>query len=120
MGLNFGSVNYLSTIPPEGYRCNTCGRHGCKLWREYQTFLNHQTLACCDCAAKEQKKDVTGITDDGMVPDPKYGASLSSDQIGWRIPAVPTEEGDTYWGYSSVPMAGVGWWKRLPTRVEAP
>ena len=30
---------------------------------------------------------------------------------------VPTVEGDTYWGYSSVPEDGVGWWYALPMRV---
>ncbi len=36
------------------------------------------------------------------------------DQIGWLVPAVPVAEGDTYWGYSSVPDAGCQWWYRLP------
>lgn len=35
-------------------------------------------------------------------------------QIGWLVPAVPTEEGDTFWGYTSVPDAGCEWWYRLP------
>ena len=37
-----------------------------------------------------------------------------TDQIGWRVPAVPTEENDTYWGYTSVPQPGCDWWANLP------
>lgn len=40
----------------------------------------------------------------------------TSDSIGWLVPAVPTEEDDTYWGYTSVPQPGVEWWQRLPLR----
>lgn len=28
-----------------------------------------------------------------------------------------TEEGDTFWGYTSVPSDGVIWWKALPTSL---
>jgi hypothetical protein len=38
-----------------------------------------------------------------------------TDQIGWMVPAVPTPDGDTFWGYTSVPLEGVLWWKALPT-----
>lgn len=99
---------------PNGYACASCGAVGCKLWREYQTFLNHQSLACCDCAARIGGKDITSIDANGYTTNPKYG--YKSDQIGWRIPAVPTEDGSTFWGYSSVPEEGVAWWRGLPTR----
>ncbi len=106
------TVSYGGGAPPE-YVCGTCGVGGVKLWREYQTFLSHQTLECCDCAAKSQGKDVSCIDADGrrLLDD-----GMRCDQIGWRIPAVPTEEGDTFWGYTSVPEPGVEWWRRLPTR----
>lgn len=51
---------------------------------------------------------------DGHVQAPPHGG----DQIGWRIPAVPTADGQTFWGYSSVPEAGCRWWYGLP--LEAP
>lgn len=54
--MNLGAIDYASSVAPRLYRCDTCGAHGCKLWREYQTFLDHQTLECCDCAAQSQKK----------------------------------------------------------------
>lgn len=43
---------------------------------------------------------------------------VRTDQIGFRVPAVPTEENDTFWGYTSVPEAGCIWWGNLPTRME--
>jgi hypothetical protein len=30
------------------------------------------------------------------------------------VGAVPTEDGSTFWGFSSVPTDGVGWWESLP------
>lgn len=113
--MNLGRVDYASTTTPQGYRCNTCGAHGCKLWREYQTFLSHQKLSCCDCACASQKRDITTIDADGTV-ESDVGRT---DTIGWCVPAVPTEDGFTFWGYTSVPRAGVEWWRKLPTRAPA-
>lgn len=112
--MDLGPIDYTSTTPPAGYRCTTCGAHGCKLWREYQTFLEHQTLECCDCAGKSQQRDVSTIDAIGKRTD-EHG--LRTDTIGWRVPAVPTEDGSTFWGYTSVPSEGVDWWRRLPTRA---
>lgn len=111
--MNLGAVNYTSASPPSGYRCTTCERHGCKLWREYQTCADYTELVCCDCAGKSQGEDVGQIDDDGMRPT-EFGRT---DQIGWRVPAVPTEDGTTFWGYTSVPLAGCEWWRKLPTRA---
>jgi len=107
-------VNYTLSGAPQRYRCDDCGAHGVKLWRDYQTFLNHQRLLCADCGVKDQKK--AGRVDDNGNLDTYDG--FATDQIGWLVPAVPTEEGDTFWGYTSVPQAGCDWWKRLPTRWE--
>lgn len=123
--MNFRTVDYASIVPPRDYRCTTCGAHGCKLWREYQTFLNRQTLECLDCVCKSQsRKDV--VYDPASVDTDRRilrHHKLHGDErntitsIGWRVLAAPTEEGDTYWGYSSVPGAGLDWWWALPTRV---
>lgn len=43
-----------------------------------------------------------------------YVIQERSDQIDWRVPAVPTEESKNFWGYTSVPLAGVKWWCNLP------
>jgi len=120
--MNLGNIDYSSTTPPADYKCHSCGVHGCKLWREYNTFADYTELVCCDCAGKSQQKDVSGIDSEGKIllrPSSIYGENCRCDQIGWRVPAVPTEEGDTFWGYSSVPTSGVNWWLKLPTRCDA-
>lgn len=99
---------------PDHYVCTGCKAAGVKLWRQYQTFADHIELMCAACAAKDQKKDITGMTPDGLYPLGKnYGGGMT-DQIGWLVPAVPTEDGETYWGYTSVPQDGVNWWRILP------
>jgi len=104
------NVSYKAA-PPAAYKCQSCGAHGVKLWREYQTSPNHTKLLCGACALEDQKKsgpiDDTGLRlcEDGW----------STDQIGWLVPAVPDEEGHGFWGYTSVPQAGVEWWRGLPT-----
>lgn len=145
--MNFGQIDYAAPIIPATYRCTECGAGGCKLWREYQTFLEHQTLACCDCAGKSEGKDVRAIDAGGKIEltyrptrrqrrctarrglrgrrgARRVPAEMTigrTDQIGWRVPAVPTEDGSTFWGYTSVPDAGVRWWRDLPTRAtDAP
>lgn len=111
--MDFGPIDYASNTAPALYCCKECGRTGCKLWREYNTFADHQTLLCCDCSAKEQKKDIASLDAEGRHVD---DLEMRTDQIGMRMPAVPTVEGDTYWGYTSVPQEGVRWWKNLPNR----
>lgn len=90
---------YSDAGTPEGYVCGECGATGVRLYREYQTFLDHQTLRCRSCACKSQGEEP---------PDPR------EHQIGWLVGAVPTEDGRTYWGYTSVPPEGVAWWDALP------
>ncbi len=110
-----GAVDYASSATPAGYVCSSCKKGGLKLWRQAHTMLSHLDLLCCDCAGTDQDVDVSAISAEGRVLD-RY-LSLPTDQIGGLVPAVPTEEGDTYWGYSSVPQAGVLWWRRLPNRA---
>lgn len=82
------------------YARDDCGARGVKLWRDYSTFLNHQELRCKACALKSQAKHID--------------EQLRGDQIGYLVPAVPTYERDTFWGYTSVPPEDVAWWKALP------
>lgn len=112
--MNFGRVDYGSGVPPKAYRCAACDVHGCKLWRSYAMIADCCALTCADCSGKDQQSDVSQIDSNGKVPY-EYGGRI--DQIGSKLPAVPTEEGDTYWGYTSVPSDGVKWWKNLPTRI---
>lgn len=101
---------YLNGITPEDYKCRECGATGIKLWREYNTF--NPRLLCASHAAKGQGKDIGILTPEGKWLDPIVDQWC--DQIGWYVPAVPTEDGIGYWGYTSVPDAGVEWWKGLP------
>jgi len=85
-----------------GYKCGVCGVGGVKLWRDYNMVLDGLTLqcrACCEKSSERQKR-----------PD--------GDQIGWNVPAIPTPDGSTFWGYTSVPMAAVDWWKALPETLS--
>jgi hypothetical protein len=109
-------MNYKENSVPEGYVCSVCGATGCKLWRQYQTFLDHIQLMCATCASKNQDEYVADIDDNGRRSS-KHSCSADgrTDTIGWLVPAIPDEEEESYWGYTSVPMEGVAWWRQLPT-----
>jgi hypothetical protein len=47
-----------------------------------------------------------------------FTVQMLSITNGWMVPAVPTEENDAYWGYSSIPQAGCEWWYHLPSLSE--
>jgi hypothetical protein len=101
-------VDYSKSSVPSFYCCHNCKKRGVKLWRNY----NHtEPILCAHCAGRDQGKDISGLDQNGMRPDELVGMS---DQIGWFIPAVPTEDGNGFWGYTSVPKEGVIWWRRLP------
>lgn len=93
----YPEMRYTDPEVPKTYKCSKCGIRGVKLWRPYNSF--NIELLCAACAEIDQKKKVD---------------LEKSDQIGWFIPAVPSEDGVGYWGYTSVPQAGVDWWKKLP------
>lgn len=132
------------------YVCGDCGRRNCKLWREYQTFLDRQHLRCGQCALENQKdsptvKDSGQIIDDsgyrlskiyifnretqsGYEVNGQFGREPTQEElengyihfersceIGWLVPAILTEEEDTFWGYTSCPTDRILWWTRLPT-----
>ena len=103
------NLDYSKTETPVGYVCGTCGAKGVKLWREYSTF--NVALECGACSLKSQGK--SGPIDADGRRDCEFGGK--TDQIGWRVPAVPIADGAGYWGYCSVPDDGVAWWRRLPT-----
>jgi len=111
---------YESMQVPAAYICSRCHVPGLKLWRQYNTMTNHLKLVCARCADPKTAVDRSGCHKD------RYGQK--SDQLtdiigttGSLVPAVPTVEGDSYWGYTSVPLAGCVWWKALPTYFdEAP
>lgn len=97
-------TRFIGEPPPEdhsqiwgGYTCSSCGAAHVKLWRDYNCFLDNQSLTCKACTERKAGKPL-----------------LAGDQIGWHVPAVPTPDGSTFWGYSSVPEAAVQWWRALP------
>lgn len=97
------AFTYESGKIPVGYKCEKCKAAGCKLWRQYQTLADQIELLCANCAEKDQDRKLE-LEDGG------------SDQIGDLVPAIPTEDGGTYWGYTSVPDAGCEWFDVLPIR----
>lgn len=108
------NVSYSNPVPPADYKCCRCQVTGVKLWRDYEASPPIE-LFCAVCAANDQKKSIADIDTEGK----RTGDSGDrTDQIGWYVPAVPDEEGLGYWGYTSVPQAGVDWWRALPTLSE--
>ena len=95
-----GEFSYEQPTTPDRYVCSDCGKRGVRLYREYQTFLEHQVLRCRTCALENQNRT--------------HGDMRSEHSIGWLVAAVPCEDGSTFWGYCTVPAAGVTWWDRLP------
>lgn len=104
---NLGPIDYSRVVAPPLYKCAGCGVHGIKLWRKYGTF--DPSILCAKCACKEQKRVAVQIIHGEMFVDEDR-----TDQIGWRVPAVPTKEGDNFWGYTSVPNEACAWWDALP------
>lgn len=102
-------VDYSFQITPPTYVCGKCGASGCKLWREYLTSLDHQTLSCARC----EGKDISDMDEHGRCMCSITGNK--TDMLGLRVPAVPTEKNDRFWGYASMPREGVEWWRKLPT-----
>lgn len=95
----FPSMSYKDPEPPPKYSCSKCKKNGVKLWREYN--VPSSSLYCAKCGAKKEKE---------KIPDDL----LKYDKIGCLVPAVPSEDGVGYWGYTSVPQEGVDWWHALP------
>lgn len=113
--------SYESGQVPETYVCGKCGNSNVKLWRDYQTFLEHQKLRCAKCITKEHakkgEKRQFRKNSDGNNRWSNPQGFPESDQIGWRVPAVPTEDNTTFWGYTSVPPEGCIWWDNLDNGV---
>lgn len=106
----------MSAIP---YRCTDCGVERVKLWREWNTCADSTALLCarCACMRNPGQADLDSIGDDGARPFFLQGHQHGRiDQIGSLCPACPTPDGETFWGYTSVPAATVAWWRALPTR----
>lgn len=110
-------VIYVRGTVPKSYRCMRCGATKIKLWREYQTIASAQELLCAPCAFAEEKKAFPPL-DHWTQKGYKGKYDRISDQIGGLVPAVPTEDNATFWGYTCVPPTGCDWWYNLPNFSE--
>lgn len=105
--------NYFDIKIPNGYVCHICRVSGCKLWRDYNLLAFKLPLMCYSCAAKSQAEDISDIDDAGEHTSIRED---KTDWIGWLVPAIPTEDGRTFWGYTLAPDKAKNWWKKLPTK----
>lgn len=79
------------------YVCTRCGQGDRKLWRVGGSSCVEPVCAPC------------------VAPD---FAFAESDQHNGYVPAVPTEGGEGWYGYTSVPPDRVLWWYGLPTHPD--
>ena len=100
--------SYSESETPEGYVCDDCGAKGVRLYMDAYTSLENQVLRCRACAIAKEKPSLE-----------KPFHSESEHSIGWLVAAVPTEDGSTFWGFTSVPDEGVQWWNGLPKGKNA-
>ncbi len=89
---------------PMPYVCAECGASGVRLWRDYGLFLRNISLRCRGCSEEHQAKYTDKL---------ELKRTRETDQIGWLVPAVPTDDG-TFWGYASTPNHAYAWWEALP------
>lgn len=105
-----GDRDALPGEPAPGYRCRECDATGCKLWRVGASSCIR--LWCLPCAEKASNARLI------------FGTQFSTDQLyndGLNlVPAVPSPDGEEWWGYTSVPEDRVEWWQALPTAPAMP
>lgn len=89
------------------YKCSNCGKSGVKLWRTFWGF--NETCFQCTCEREKIKPDAIEINKDGT----HLTDSILTDQVGWSVPAVPSDSG-IFYPYSSVPEDKIKWWQELP------
>lgn len=96
----------ITTLKPP-YVCVACGASGVRLYRRYQCCADAADLKCRPCAEDEQHKQLESLR--------AMGLGRSPYEIGWRVLAVPTDDG-SFWGYTSIPADRLAWWKALQLR----
>ena len=90
------------------YKCTKCGFSG-RLWREYNTFADQIELLCGQCA-----HDPNGE----WVGKSGYLTGEGDQLEGGLVPAIPTPDGKTFFGYTSVPQELVLAWYKLPCTLR--
>jgi len=113
------AFRYADHAVPRGYVCENCKRSGCKLWRPLVPTsrpLEPIPLRCADCACKTMGLDVARIDAKGHLPV-RIGREIERiDQIGYWMPAIPTESGTDFLRPTVVSVEALAWWQRLPSR----
>lgn len=109
---SLGPIDYLSPVPPDGYRCMDCDTHGVKMWRMSNSSCIE--FRCFTCACLQEKVKATPSVDRKGVMKLSHGIHVQSDQIGNLVPAIPSEDGSTCWGYSNASAEACQWWWSLP------
>jgi hypothetical protein len=108
-------MKYSSTDVPDNYMCDKCGLIGVKLWRDLVCCATQVDLRCAMCL------DAGPVDAEGYFIEKFHGMRIdqcTTEELGDMLPAVPTEDESTYWGYTSVPAKGVMWWRNLPNTIE--
>lgn len=121
-------MQYENLEIPATYVCSRCRKPGLKLWRQYNTFTDSLQLTCWRCADPEAVVDEEGrIKNMAETVWPPTSSKHWSDQLtdrigksGSLVPAVPTEDEKSFWGYTSVPSRGCAWWRALPSSIGDP
>lgn len=80
----FGPIKYSIRSAPNTYCCSKCGAKGVKLYRQYMVPIIETQLACTHCATQD------------------------------LIPAIPTEDGVTFWPHAKASLDAELWWATLP------
>lgn len=102
------------------YSCDNCGSSGLKLWRDYNAFLSHQTLTCVPCLMKsfDPSKDRSELDEYRVLDDSGNFTFSGGTEINGKIPAVLTEDGTTFYGFTSGSDTAYRTWYSLPTYLH--
>jgi hypothetical protein len=111
MKRNISGIVYATNQIPADYKCDCCGAHGVKLWREFGADPEKTKLLCFEHVKTEVQKNIKSEWQGSWIE------AENSVWIGWYISAIPKEGENSYWGHSTKSHDGFDWWKNLPTKV---
>lgn len=106
-------IDYAAGTVPSSYTCGHCGVSGVKLWRDVMAVATDVTLRCFACASIEDETSFGCDIRTGKHPTGRAGEPWT-DQFRHRLPAIPTPDNRSFWGYTAVPPDALKWWYGLP------
>lgn len=109
---NLGPIDYLSPIPPEGYRCMDCDAFGVKLWRMSNSSCIE--FRCLVCANIKEEEDAIPSPDKRGVIRTVDGQKRQTESIGNLVPAIPVPDGSSCWSSGYASNEACLWWWSLP------